>query len=46
MGSPWENIFVCGGILSDTEILKNGCGHGLALATAHVAAKSCMEYIR
>jgi glycerol-3-phosphate dehydrogenase subunit B len=46
VGSPWENIFVCGGILSDTEILKNGCGHGLALATAHVAAKSCMEYIR
>jgi glycerol-3-phosphate dehydrogenase subunit B len=45
-GSPIENIFVCGGILADTEILKNGCGHGLALATAHVAAKSCMEYIR
>jgi glycerol-3-phosphate dehydrogenase subunit B len=45
-GSPWENIFVCGSILADTEILKNGCGHGLALATAHVAAKSCMEYIR
>jgi glycerol-3-phosphate dehydrogenase subunit B len=45
-GSSLENIFVCGGILADTEILKNGCGHGLALATAHVAAKSCMEYIR
>jgi len=45
-GAPWENIFVCGGILADTEILKNGCGHGLALATAHMAAKSCMEYIR
>jgi glycerol-3-phosphate dehydrogenase subunit B len=45
-GSSWENIFVCGGILADTEILKNGCGHGLALATAHVAANSCMEYIR
>ncbi len=45
-GSPMENIFVCGGILADTEILKNGCGHGLAMATAHVAAKSCMEYIR
>ena len=43
---PWENIFVCGGILADTEILKNGCGHGLALATAHAAANSCMEYIR
>jgi glycerol-3-phosphate dehydrogenase subunit B len=45
-GSPWENIFVCGSILAYTEILKNGCGHGLALATAHVAAKSCVEYIR
>jgi len=44
--SDWENIFVCGGILADTEILKNGCGHGLALATAHLAAESCMEYIR
>jgi glycerol-3-phosphate dehydrogenase subunit B len=45
-GTQWENIFVCGGILADTEILKSGCGHGLALATAHAAAKSCMEYIR
>ncbi|PKN71442.1 MAG: hypothetical protein CVU54_00010 [Deltaproteobacteria bacterium HGW-Deltaproteobacteria-12] len=45
-GSPWENIFVCGGILANTEILKNGCGHGLALATGHAAAKSCLEYIR
>ncbi len=44
--SPWENIFVCGGILANTEILKNGCGHGLALATGHAAAKSCLEYIR
>jgi glycerol-3-phosphate dehydrogenase subunit B len=42
---PWKNIFVCGGILADTEILKNGCGHGLALATAHVAAQSCAEYL-
>lgn len=41
----WENIFVCGGILANTQILKNGCGHGLALATAHVAAQSCAEYL-
>jgi len=41
-----ENIFVCGGILAHTEILKSGCGHGLALATGHAAAKSCLEYIR
>ena len=45
-GSRFENIFVCGSILANTEILKNGCGHGLALATAQLAAKSCMEYIR
>ena len=43
--SPLRNIFVCGGILANTEILKNGCGHGLALATAHVAAQSCAEYL-
>jgi len=43
--SPWNNIFLCGGILAETEILKNGCGHGLALATAHVAAQSCAEYL-
>jgi glycerol-3-phosphate dehydrogenase subunit B len=44
--SSWENIFVCGGILANTDILKNGCGHGLALATGYAAAKSCAEYIR
>jgi glycerol-3-phosphate dehydrogenase subunit B len=43
--SPLKNIFVCGGILANTEILKNGCGHGLAMATAHVAAQSCTEYL-
>lgn len=43
--SPWRNIFVCGGILANTEILKNGCGHGLALVTARRAAQSCMEYL-
>ena len=43
--SPWKNIFVCGAILANTEILKNGCGHGLALATAHQAAQSCVEYL-
>ena len=43
--SPWKNIFICGSILADTEILKNGCGHGLALATAHAAAQSCSEYL-
>jgi glycerol-3-phosphate dehydrogenase subunit B len=43
--SPWKNIFVCGGILANAEILKSGCGHGLALATARVAAQSCLEYL-
>ena len=43
--SPWKNIFVCGSILANAEILKSGCGHGLALATARVAAQSCMEYL-
>lgn len=43
--SSLKNIFVCGGILANTEILKNGCGHGLALATAHLAAQSCAEYL-
>ena len=43
--SPLKNIFVCGGILAHTQILKNGCGHGLALATGHVAAQSCAEYL-
>jgi glycerol-3-phosphate dehydrogenase subunit B len=45
MDSPWQNIFVCGSILAETQILKNGCGHGLALATALAAAKSCAEYL-
>lgn len=45
VNSPLKNIFACGGILAETEILKNGCGHGLALATAHAAAQSCAEYL-
>jgi glycerol-3-phosphate dehydrogenase subunit B len=45
INAPWENIFVCGSILAETQILKNGCGHGLALATAWAAAKSCAEYL-
>ncbi|HON59339.1 MAG TPA: hypothetical protein PLT45_07380, partial [Smithella sp.] len=45
LGTSWKNIFVCGSILAETQILKNGCGHGLALATALAAAKSCAEYL-
>jgi len=43
--SPWKNIFVCGSILAETQILRYGCGHGLALATAYVAAQSCAEHL-
>lgn len=45
LDSPWKNIFVCGSILANAEVLKNGCGHGLGLATAHAAAQSCSEYL-
>ena len=44
--SPWDNIFVCGAILAHVEALKNGCGHGFAIATGHAAAQSCLEYLR
>lgn len=44
--SPWENVFVCGGILAHTDVLRNGCGHGLAMATGHAAAISCMGHIK
>lgn len=43
---PWDNVFVCGAILAHTEALKNGCGHGFAIATGQAAARSCGEYIR
>jgi glycerol-3-phosphate dehydrogenase subunit B len=43
---PWDNIFVCGAILAHTEALKNGCGHGFAIAAGQAAAKSCLEHIR
>ena len=43
---PWENIFICGGIIAHVEALKNGCGHGFALASGYAAAQSCLEYLR
>ncbi|MDD4091015.1 MAG: anaerobic glycerol-3-phosphate dehydrogenase subunit B [Smithellaceae bacterium] len=45
-GSPWNNIFVCGSILARTETLKNGCGHGFAIATGRAAARSCLERLK
>lgn len=41
-----DNLFVCGSILAHTEVMKNGCGHGLALATGYAAAQSCEGYLR
>jgi len=45
-GSPWNNVFVCGSILAHSEALKNGCGHGFAIATGRAAARSCLERLR
>ncbi len=43
---PCDNIFACGAILANMEALKNGCGHGFAIATGREAALSCMEHLR
>jgi glycerol-3-phosphate dehydrogenase subunit B len=40
-----ENLFACGSILAFSEIMKNGCGHGLGLATGLAAARSCERYL-
>lgn len=40
-----ENLFVCGSILAGSEIMKNHCGHGLALATGLKAAKMCEKVL-
>ncbi len=42
---PYENLFVCGSILAYSEVMKNGCGHGLGLATGLAAARSCKRYL-
>lgn len=44
--SPWENVFACGAIVAHLDTLKNGCGHGFALASAYAAAESCLENLR
>jgi len=43
---PWENVFICGSVVACLDALKNGCGHGFALASAYAAASSCREYLR
>ena len=39
--SDYENLFVCGSILAFSEIMKYGCGHGLAISTGVAAAQKC-----
>ncbi len=39
--SDLENLFVCGSIIAHSEIMKNHCGHGLAIATGCAAANAC-----
>jgi glycerol-3-phosphate dehydrogenase subunit B len=46
VSSPWDNVFVCGAVVAHLNALKNGCGHGFALASAYAAASSCLEYVR
>ncbi|MEN6475030.1 MAG: anaerobic glycerol-3-phosphate dehydrogenase subunit B [Syntrophaceae bacterium] len=41
-----ENLFVCGSIISGSEVMKYGCGHGLALTTGLAAAESCAEVLK
>jgi glycerol-3-phosphate dehydrogenase subunit B len=40
-GSNVRNLFVCGSILAHSEIMKNQCGHGLAVTTGFAAANMC-----
>lgn len=46
LNCSWDNLFACGAILAHIEALKNGCGHGFALATGRAAAKCCLEAMR
>jgi anaerobic glycerol-3-phosphate dehydrogenase len=36
-----KNLYVCGSILAMSEVMKNQCGHGLAIATGVAAARHC-----
>lgn len=38
-----DNLFACGSILAECEIMSLQCGHGLAVATGVAAAKSCAQ---
>lgn len=39
--SKMNNLFACGSILAHAEVMKNQCGHGLAISTGMAAAKMC-----
>lgn len=41
--TDFENLFVCGSIIARSEVMKNQCGHGLAITTGIAAAKMCAE---
>jgi glycerol-3-phosphate dehydrogenase subunit B len=41
-----ENLFVTGTILASSDIVKQGCGHGLAIATGVAAGRSCEEWLK
>lgn len=45
-GVKLENLFVCGSILAFSEVMKTGCGHGLAITTGIAAAKACRSYLQ
>lgn len=41
-----DNLFICGSILAFSEVMKNGCGHGMAVVTGIAAARSCDRYLK
>ncbi len=43
VGAKIDNLFACGSILAECEIMSLQCGHGLAVATGVAAAKSCAQ---
>ena len=44
--APFKNLFICGSIMARSEVMKYGCGNGLAIATGYAAARSCEGFIR
>lgn len=43
--ADFKNLFVCGSILAFSEIMKYGCGHGMAISTGVAAAQKCEEQL-